>query len=73
MEAAPAAELFQKYAKISRYDAGVEGAMLPVVRELGCLALAVTLAPTYVGSTPRLQNTKSSESDEGRDCTKLRL
>jgi tetratricopeptide (TPR) repeat protein len=56
MEAAQAAELFQKYARISRDDATVPDEVLAIVKELGCLALAVTLAATYVGSTPRLQS-----------------
>jgi tetratricopeptide (TPR) repeat protein len=55
MEAGQAAELFQKYAKIAHHDATVEDGVLCIVKELGCLALAVTLAATYVGSTPRLQ------------------
>jgi tetratricopeptide (TPR) repeat protein len=56
MEAAQAAELFQKYSKVSRDSVGVEDEVLAVVKELGYLALAVTLAATYVGSTPRLQS-----------------
>ena len=52
MEAAQAAELFQKYARILRSDLTVQGEVLAIVKELGCLALAVTLAATYVGSTP---------------------
>jgi hypothetical protein len=56
MEAGQAAELFQKYARISRRDVTIEDEVLCIVKELGCLALAVTLAATYVGSTPRLQS-----------------
>ncbi|EUC26825.1 hypothetical protein COCCADRAFT_113294, partial [Bipolaris zeicola 26-R-13] len=56
MEAGQAAELFQKYAKIPRYDATAKDETLCIVKELGCLALAVTLAATYVGRTPRLQS-----------------
>ncbi|KAJ8108175.1 hypothetical protein OPT61_g8359 [Boeremia exigua] len=55
MEAGQAAQLFQKYARIPRDDADAGDEVLCIVKELGCLALAVTLAATYVGSTPRLQ------------------
>jgi tetratricopeptide (TPR) repeat protein len=55
MEAGQAAELFQKYARLSHHDATTGDEVLCIVKELGCLALAVTLAATYVGSTPRLQ------------------
>ncbi|KAF7446623.1 hypothetical protein A1F99_099140 [Pyrenophora tritici-repentis] len=56
MEAGQAAELFQKYAKIPEYNMTTKDEILCIVKELGCLALAVTLAATYVGSTPRLQS-----------------
>jgi hypothetical protein len=55
MEAGQAAELFQRYAKLSRDRSNAQDEVLCIVKELGCLALAVTLAATYVGSTPRLQ------------------
>ncbi|OSS43297.1 hypothetical protein B5807_12047 [Epicoccum nigrum] len=55
MEAGQAAELFQRYAKLSCKSPGTQDEVLSIVKELGCLALAVTLAATYVGSTPRLQ------------------
>jgi hypothetical protein len=56
MEAGQAAELFQKYARIHYNGVSTEDEVLCIVKELGCLALAVTLAATYVGSTPRLQS-----------------
>jgi tetratricopeptide (TPR) repeat protein len=56
MEAGQAAELFQKYARIHHNAGSTKDEILCIVRELGCLALAVTLAATYVGSTPRLQS-----------------
>jgi tetratricopeptide (TPR) repeat protein len=55
MEAGQAVKLFQKYARLSHHDATTGDEVLCIVKELGCLALAVTLAATYVGSTPRLQ------------------
>jgi hypothetical protein len=51
MEAAEAAELFQRYSKIPRDDAGIDDKILAVVKELECLALPVTLAATYICST----------------------
>jgi hypothetical protein len=56
MEAAQAAVLFQKYSRIPRNNVGVDDEVVTIVKELGYLALAVTLAATYVGSTPRLQS-----------------
>ena len=61
MEEAQAAELFHRYSQLPRRDgdgddADIQDEVRAVVRELGCLALAVTLAATYVGSTPRLQS-----------------
>ncbi|XP_014552000.1 hypothetical protein COCVIDRAFT_41753 [Bipolaris victoriae FI3] len=56
MEAGQAVELFQKYAFIPQLDATVRDEVMRIVKKLGCLALAVTLAATYVGSTPRLQS-----------------
>jgi hypothetical protein len=56
MEAGQAAELFQKYAGMHHNGVSTEDEVLCIVKELGCLALAVTLAATYVGSTPRLQS-----------------
>jgi hypothetical protein len=38
MEAAQAAELFQRYSKIPRDDAAVDDKILAVVKELECLA-----------------------------------
>ena len=54
MEAAEAAELFQKCAKLqSRPD--METEVLQIVEELGKLALAITLAGSYVAAKPRLR------------------
>ncbi|KAI9773490.1 MAG: Kinesin light chain 3, partial [Geoglossum umbratile] len=56
MEEAQAAELFYRYSRLQRDDRGVEDEIKAIVKELGHLALAVTLAATYVGRTPRLQS-----------------
>ncbi|EUC26875.1 hypothetical protein COCCADRAFT_31470 [Bipolaris zeicola 26-R-13] len=56
MEAGQAAELFQKYARIYYNGVSTKDKVLCIVKELRCLALAITLAATYVGRTPRLQS-----------------
>ncbi|KAJ6195117.1 P-loop containing nucleoside triphosphate hydrolase protein [Bipolaris maydis] len=56
MEAGQAVELFRNYAHLPRFDATVRDEVMHIVKKLGCLALAVTLAATYVGLTPRLRS-----------------
>jgi tetratricopeptide (TPR) repeat protein len=56
MKEAQAAELFYRYSQLPRDEAGTRDEIAVIVRELGCLALAVTLAAAYVGTTPRLQS-----------------
>ena len=56
MEVAQAAELFHRYSRLPRDNPGTEDDVLAIVKELGYLALAITLAATYVGTTPRLQS-----------------
>ena len=56
MEEAQAAELFYRYSRLRRDDYAIEHEVKTIVKELGHLALAVTLASTYVGRTPRLQS-----------------
>jgi tetratricopeptide (TPR) repeat protein len=51
-----AAELFQKCAKLKSPRPGVETEVLQIVEELGRLALAITLAGSYVAATPRLRS-----------------
>jgi hypothetical protein len=56
MEEAQATELFYRYSHLPRNNQDVEPKKVkPTVKELGYLALAVSLAGTYVGQTPRLQ------------------
>lgn len=56
MEEAQAAELFYRYSRLGRDNYGIEHEVKAIVKELGHLALAVTLASTYMGRTPRLQS-----------------
>jgi hypothetical protein len=57
---AQAMELFYSYSKLRRDTSEVEQKIGVIVDELGNLALAITLASTYVWRTPRLQaNIKS--------------
>ena len=49
-----AVELFRKSAKISHTDQDIEKEVTSIIEELGCLALAITLAGSYVATTPRL-------------------
>ena len=56
MEETQAVKLFCRYSRFSCDDARIVNEVRAIVKELGCLALAVTLAATYVGATPRLQS-----------------
>jgi tetratricopeptide (TPR) repeat protein len=56
MDEVQATELFYRYSQLPRDDAGIRDEVKAIVRELGCLALAVTLAGSYVGTTQRLQS-----------------
>jgi tetratricopeptide (TPR) repeat protein len=49
-----AAELFKKSAKLNHIDQDIEKEVALIIEELGCLALAITLAGSYVAATPRL-------------------
>ncbi|KAF2234939.1 TPR-like protein [Viridothelium virens] len=54
MEEVQAIDLFCRCSEVQRDDGSIEE-VKAIVRELGYLALAITLAGTYVGTTPRLQ------------------
>jgi hypothetical protein len=56
MEKTQAAKLFYRSSQLQRDDQGVEDEIKAIIKELGYLALAVTLTATYVGRTPRLQS-----------------
>ncbi|PVH90208.1 hypothetical protein DM02DRAFT_636994, partial [Periconia macrospinosa] len=56
MEGAQAVELFYRYTRLPRDDVEIHDEVKKIVKELGCLALAVTLAGAYVGTTPRLRS-----------------
>jgi tetratricopeptide (TPR) repeat protein len=54
MEASEATELFRKCAKLNHTTAEIMDEVFKIVKELGYLALAITLAGSYVAATPRL-------------------
>ena len=54
MEPPEARELFRRYAKLTEEGLDVIREVDEIVRELGYLALAITLAGSYVSVTPRL-------------------
>ncbi|KAJ5875173.1 TPR-like protein [Penicillium subrubescens] len=56
MDDLEAEELFYRYSRLERNDKGIEVEIKGIVRELGLLALAISLAATYVWRTPRLQS-----------------
>ena len=56
MEITEAAELFRKCAKLRSPQPAIETEVLEIVAELGKLALAITLAGSYVAATPRLRS-----------------
>lgn len=56
MESSEAAELFQRCAKIQDLGPDVEMEVGRIIKELGYLALAITLAGSYVSVTPRLSS-----------------
>jgi tetratricopeptide (TPR) repeat protein len=56
METTELAELFRKCAKLKSLQPWVDAEVLQIVAELGKLALAITLAGSYVAATPRLRS-----------------
>ena len=56
MEPPEAVELFQRYAKIKEQGQDIATEVAQIVKELGHLALAITLAGSYVSVTPRLSS-----------------
>ena len=51
-----AAELFKKSAKLNHMGQDIEKEVASIIQELGYLALAITLAGSYVAATPRLRS-----------------
>ena len=51
--ACTAAELLRKYANLEK-NKGILMETVPIVKELGCFALAIALAGWYIAATPRL-------------------
>ena len=56
MEPPEARELFQRYVKLTEEELDVIREVDEIVRELGYLALAITLAGSYVSVTARLSS-----------------
>ena len=56
MEPSEAIELFQRYAKMTEKGQDIATEVAQIVKELGYLALAITLAGSYVSVTPRLSS-----------------
>ncbi|KAK4065015.1 hypothetical protein Purlil1_14075 [Purpureocillium lilacinum] len=56
MELSQAVELFHKSSRIPQDDATVKDEVITIVRELGCIALAVSIAGTQIGRSPWLQS-----------------
>ncbi|KAL9591408.1 MAG: hypothetical protein Q9179_007754, partial [Wetmoreana sp. 5 TL-2023] len=56
MEASEATELFKRSANMKEAGQDILGEIGEIVKELGCLALAITLAGSYVSVTPRLRS-----------------
>ncbi len=61
-----AADLFFKCSQIPPTREGAEADVERIVQELGCLALAVTIAGSYVAQTPRLSSNLPLYLDEYR-------
>lgn len=56
MELSQAVELFHKSSRIPQDDATVKDEVITIVKELGCIALAVSIAGTQIGRSPWLQS-----------------
>ena len=56
MKPAEAVELFRNSTKLTQTRLDVEKEIMLIVQELGYLALAITLAGSYVAATPRLRS-----------------
>jgi tetratricopeptide (TPR) repeat protein len=73
MEPAEAAALFRTSANLGQIGSEVEREVLLIVEELEYLALAVTLAGSYVAATPRLSSDLGQYLPEYRDRRKQLL
>ncbi len=56
MEPSEAKELFMRYSKLKNISQEVEVEIDAIVKELGYLTLAITIAGAYVSTTPRLSS-----------------
>jgi hypothetical protein len=73
MKSAEAAELFRTSVKLGQTGLEVEKEIMLIVQELGYLALAITLAGSYVAATPRLRSDIHSYLPEYRERRKQLL
>jgi tetratricopeptide (TPR) repeat protein len=73
MKPAEAAELFRTSAKLGQTGLEMEKEIMLIVEELGYLALAITLAGSYVAATPRLRSDIRSYLPEYRERRKQLL
>jgi hypothetical protein len=53
-------DLFFRYTEIPRTEEKTEAEVKAIMKELGCLALAITIAGTYIAQTPRLLSNLSA-------------
>ena len=65
MEEVQAVELFYRYSQPPHDNQGVQGESKAIIKEFGYLALAVTLAVTYVGRIDAYLGTYSSPNTDG--------
>jgi tetratricopeptide (TPR) repeat protein len=73
MEASEAKELFMKYSKLKQVSPDAEEEVPAIVEELGHLALAITLAGSYVSATPRMLSDIRQYLPEYRQRRKILL
>jgi tetratricopeptide (TPR) repeat protein len=73
LEESQAVELFFKCAEITKTQPRVEDEMKKIVKELGYLALAISLAGRYVSQTPRISSNLPAYLEEFRQRRKQLL
>ena len=66
MELSEGIEPFQPCAKIQNPERDLKAEVDRIVKELGCLALAITLAGSYVSVTPRISSNIRRDLSEYR-------
>ncbi|PWI64992.1 hypothetical protein PCL_08351 [Purpureocillium lilacinum] len=71
MEPQQAVEIFLRNSRLPRTDSAVEADVMTIVKELGYVALAVAIAGTQVGRSPRLRSNIVRYLPEGRNFGEL--